>query len=222
MDNNTSEYDRHAIKLKVFFYSLYFIHKHFPLVVAATCKCPPIIYSNFFDSEPYVKYNRREQSITGLIPHILKMITNKVCTGTCNSYNHSTFYFDRTFSGDPAAKNTEVGVRKTIGQSAHINFPLRGFSTMKKLQGYHPFISLVQFQGTAYIVFHESVKSVGFMGIFMAIFNAWSIIAMGCLLAYLCGCCYWFTVLLHVLFTLLWSQLVHNLTTTLCSIVVVV
>ena len=135
--------------------------------------------------------------MSSLFPHILQMITDEVCTNTCNSYNRSTFYYDRTSSGDPAAKLDEVGVRRTVGQSAHVNFPIQGVSTMKKFQGNYPFISLVPFQGTAFVVYHESVKSVGFLGIFMAVFNAWSVIAMSCLLAWVCGCVYWFTVIFY-------------------------
>ena len=164
------------------------------LLLSATCKCPPIIYNNFFNSEPYINYNRRLIEMAGLFPHILQMIITNVCTDTCNSYNHSVIYYDRTSSGDPSSKKNEVGVRKRIGQLAHMNFPIQGLVSMKKFQGDHPFISLVPFQGTAFVVFHEAVKSVGFLGLFKAVFNAWAIVVISCLMAWLCGCVYWFTV----------------------------
>ncbi|XP_066928943.1 uncharacterized protein [Clytia hemisphaerica] len=159
----------------------------------STCKCPPIIYNNFFNSQPYIDYNKKLIEMAGLFPHLLQMIITNVCTDTCNSYNHSVIYYDRTSSGDPSSKKNEVGVRKKIGQSAHMNFPIQGLVSMKKFQGDHPFVSLVPFQGTAFVVFHEAVKSVGFIGLFKAVFNAWAVVVISCLMAWLCGCVYWFT-----------------------------
>ena len=131
--------------------------------------------------------------MTGLFPTILKMIIDNVCSNTCNSYNKSTIFYDRTYSGDPSIKKNENGVRRTIGESAHLNFPIQGRMTMESFQGF-PFIGIIPFQGTAFIVYHNSVVSVGMAGIFKAVFQAWSVILVSCLLAWLCGCVYWFTV----------------------------
>jgi len=122
------------------------------------------------------------------------MIIDEVCTDTCNSYNSSILYFDRTESGHPSFKKNENGVRKTVGQSAHMNFPVQGYMSMKQFQGNHPYVGIVQFQGTAFVVFHESVVSIGFGGILMALMNSWSMMMMAVIMAWLCGCLYWFTV----------------------------
>lgn len=128
----------------------------------------------------------------GLFPEIIPYIINSVCTG-CRSYAKSELYFNRTYSGHPSRKLNEKRVRYSIGESAHINFPIYGKMDMERFQGTYPYIGVVPKQGVAMIVYHEKVESVGVYQILIAVFAAWPVIVVCVLMALVFGCAFWFT-----------------------------
>lgn len=105
----------------------------------------------------------------------------------------SVLYFNRTYSGHSSRKLNENRVRSSIGQSAHLNFPIYGKMDQERFLGVYPYIGIVPKQGVAMILHHEKIHAVGAWHILVTVFTAWPVILVCVLMALVFGCAFWFT-----------------------------
>lgn len=180
-----------VIDIRCFFY-----YEHnfcFVFILVGTCICPELLYTNFLEVKPYVEVDKKNRSlVSGLFPDLMNLVIKAVCV-ECRAYE-SRLYYDRTFTGHPSEKVTMKYLKDNVGVGSHMNFPIFGKFEFEKFQGSFPYIGIAYSQGSAMIVVDPEMKTMGMMSILKSIANAWSVIFVGVLLAFLCGWVFWFTV----------------------------
>ena len=120
------------------------------------------------------------------------MIVDAVCTG-CRSYSRSVIVYNQTLTGHPSMKVRARDMKLSI-KGSHLSFPLFGKFDIEMFQGQHPYVGIVESQGSAMIVPLVKVKTLGFMAILLSIKNAWSVMLVAVLIASLVGWMFWFFV----------------------------
>ena len=164
------------------------------MIFIVTCRCPRKIYTNYHINPPYTRLvgSRGNTTFTGIFPEFLKMIVDAVCTG-CRSYSRSVIVYNQTLTGHPSMKVRARDVKLSI-KGSQLSFPLFGKFDVEMFQGQHPYVGIVESQGSAMIVPLVKVKTVGFMAILKSITNAWSVMLIAVLIASLVGWMFWFFV----------------------------
>ena len=167
---------------------------------SVTCTCPPNIYTNYLLNPPYTEIvgERLDATLVGIFPQFLKMIIGAVCTG-CRSYQKSDILYDQTLTGHPSQKIRTTDLKNQIVGS-HLTFPLFGSFNIELFQGQHPYVGIVESQGSALITPLLKVKTLGFMAILRSIKNAWSVMLVAVLIASIVGWLFWFFVSQTLLF----------------------
>uniref|UniRef100_A0A7M5X9R1 Fibronectin type-III domain-containing protein n=1 Tax=Clytia hemisphaerica TaxID=252671 RepID=A0A7M5X9R1_9CNID len=161
-----------------------------PIVLkGSTCKCPKAIFTNYYNSNPFMQADQIRQTYTGLFPQLLSQIVDSVCTGCATP---TTTYYNLSMDGREPLKDDVNSAIANIDDTTHFTFPIFGQLFIKTYSGY-PFVGIVQSQGTAMIVHQPKIVSVGFMRIFTAVVNAKSVLAISMLLMCVVGWFLWFS-----------------------------
>ncbi|XP_057314721.1 uncharacterized protein LOC130655923 isoform X2 [Hydractinia symbiolongicarpus] len=159
---------------------------------AETCKCPEILYSNFYSLKPFIHQEKQGlRQVHGFFPRLLKRILRGVCT-KCKAYNSPEVYFDRTFSGSPSEKLNARQMKDNIGSTVQLSMPVYGKFTVKKYAGIYPYISIVRTQGSAAIMYDQKVRRYQMKDLLRNVVASWTTVAIMVLMSIICGWLLWF------------------------------
>ena len=186
---------QHIWQLFVFsFVFLFSLHAQFSYDLLATCKCPNIVFLNWFENRPYV-IKAKPDSIEGIFAQIITDTIDSSC-GLCNGRKTviSTF---RSLSGESPEKDSELALKSAIGKEYHISFPVRGKVEMAKYLGVHAFVAVVQSTGIATVVRNEVDRTAKTKAAFVAMFTIWPMYAIIVLTTLLAGIVIWYFVSIH-------------------------
>ena len=158
-----------------------------------TCACPPIIYTNYAASAPYI-YKDSLGNRKGLLVDILENATRY----TCDACKRSTTIIDYVNNGKngQAEKRSLNEVKKDIDNFVQISFPAFGSTELTTYYGF-PFTPVFSHPGVVYYIIKDSMNDivVKMMG---NIFRTWPIFLINVLLVILSGYIIWALVSKHV------------------------
>lgn len=114
-----------------------------------SCRCPPILYTNYWSTTPYLKVNKHNK-MEGVFSGIVTKMIHTAC-GFCPAYGDTKIDITTNGKGRPAAKNGILEVLADIDDVPQITFPIYGNPYVTKYMGDKVYINLVQSPGIAFI-----------------------------------------------------------------------
>jgi len=157
-------------------------------IVATTCKCPNLIFLNWFSNPPYV-VNSPGNEMTGIMAILVKGMIKASC-GKCNNQEPNIYAY-QSLSGENPVKDNALAVKKSIGNEFHISFPVFGYSTITRYMEKHIFILFVESAGSATVVRNEIDYAAKTVNAFKSIGNIWPMYLITVLITAVCGIVIW-------------------------------
>ncbi len=151
-----------------------------------TCSCPPIIYTNYAASKPYI-YKDNDGKMKGLFADMLQNLTSYACGG-CKTRT-SVLDFVTNGKNGWAEKKSLTEMKKDIDDYVHLSFPIFGSTVLETYNGY-AFVSVFPHPGVVYYIIKDTLaKQVS--GMISSVLNTWPIFLINVLLITMSGFCIW-------------------------------
>ena len=160
----------------------------------ATCKCPDLIFLNWFSNPPYV-VNSPGSQMTGIMALLVKGMIKDSC-GKCNNQEPKIYAY-QSLSGENPVKDNALAVKKSIGEEFHVSFPVFGYSTITRYMEKHIFILFVESAGSATVVRNEVDYAAKTVNAFKSIGNIWPMYLITVLITAVCGIVIWAAVSIY-------------------------
>lgn len=157
-------------------------------IFSVTCKCPPIVFTNWYNSPPYV-YKRADLIAAGFMHDLLQDMISASC-GKCNKQASGVMHF-RSRSGNSPMKMNEEKVKMAIGEEYHISYPVFGSASITQYMDKHVFVLFVQSAGSATVVKHVIDYSAKTLNAFKSIVNIWPMYLIVICLTMVAGIVIW-------------------------------
>ncbi len=115
-----------------------------------TCRCPEILYTNYWSNFPYLKVNDEDSTLEGVLSRIVPDMVHYAC-GICPA--HGDTFIDITTNGKekPSAKKSVLEVLRDMDDVPQISFPIYGNRYVETYMGEYAYINLVESPGVAFI-----------------------------------------------------------------------
>ena len=134
-------------KKKMEFFFFFFSPFHSLL---ETCRCPKILYTNYWSASPYLRVNRQDKKFGGILSNIVIDMIQVACD-TCPEYGRTIVKTDSNGKGKDAFKKSLLGVLADIDNIPQISFPIYGNEYITRFMGSNVYINLVESPGLAFI-----------------------------------------------------------------------
>ena len=115
-----------------------------------TCRCPKILYTNYWSASPYLRVNRQDKKFGGILSNIVIDMIQVACD-TCPEYGRTIVKTDSNGKGKDAFKKSLLGVLADIDNIPQISFPIYGNEYITRFMGSNVYINLVESPGLAFI-----------------------------------------------------------------------
>ncbi|XP_066030883.1 uncharacterized protein [Pocillopora verrucosa] len=119
-------------------------------VYGETCRCPKILYTNYWSASPYLRVNRQDKKFGGILSNIVIDMIQVACD-TCPEYGRTIVKTDSNGKGKDAFKKSLLGVLADINNIPQISFPIYGNEYITRFMGSNVYINLVESPGLAFI-----------------------------------------------------------------------
>ncbi|XP_078343113.1 uncharacterized protein LOC144628876 isoform X2 [Oculina patagonica] len=115
-----------------------------------TCRCPEILYTNYWSNSPYLKVNDEDNTLEGVLSNIVTDMVHYAC-GICPA--HGDTFIDVATNGKekPSAKKSVLEVLRDMDDVPQISFPIYGNQYIERYMGEYAYINLVESPGVAFI-----------------------------------------------------------------------
>ncbi|XP_022801144.1 uncharacterized protein LOC111338866 [Stylophora pistillata] len=118
---------------------------------AESCRCPKVLYTNFWSTSPYLKVNVEDNEMEGIFSRIVTDMIFAAC-GLCPGHGSSTIIKITTNGkGEYSAKKSISEVLGDIDDVPQISFPIYGNKDITRYLGAYAYINLVESPGVAFI-----------------------------------------------------------------------
>ena len=121
------------------------------LISLESCRCPPVLYTNFWSAPPYLTLNEKDAKIEGILSGIIPEMFHTAC-GICPAYGETRIEVTNNGKGNRSAKKGVLEVLSDIDDVPQISFPIYGNKYITKYLGYYSYINIVESPGVAFIV----------------------------------------------------------------------
>lgn len=121
----------------------------FYLLSPESCRCPPVLYTNYWSTTPYLKVDKNNK-MEGLFSGIVTKMIHMAC-GFCPAYGDTKIDTTTNGKGSRAAKRGILEVLDDFDDIPQITFPIYGNPYITKYMGDNAYINLVQSPGIAFI-----------------------------------------------------------------------
>ena len=159
------------------------------LFLAETCRCPAILYTNYWSNPPYLKVNKEDNTLEGVLSGIVTDMVHTAC-GICPA--HGDTFIDITTNGKqkPSAKKSVSEVLRDIHDVPQISFPIYGNRYVERYLGEYAYINLVESPGMAFIAAKRPPgKAAGNM--ISALFDCMPLLVLSACMAFISGFMIW-------------------------------
>lgn len=124
------------------------------IIVAETCKCKKVIYTNYYNNPPYVQNSGNTQGVPGgIFPAILKDLIPETC-GTCDQItsNHSTeIDFSQNGKNQFAKKRNVDRVLDDIDDFTQLSFQITSIADITGSNDF-VFVGVIKYPGAIFLV----------------------------------------------------------------------
>lgn len=131
-------------------------------------------------------------NVSGIFPPILRLVVHSCC-GVCAVHGHTEIDFRSAGDKQPAMKNTQTEVKKSIDDVTELNFPIYGRMDQTDYSNEYGFAPLVQSAGVVFIV-AEDEPGAAAKTVVKAVFDLWPLIITVFISAFFAGIVMWLLV----------------------------
>lgn len=115
-----------------------------------TCRCPPVLYTNFWSAPPYLTVSEKDAKIEGILGGIIPEMVHMAC-GICPAYGETRIEVKKNGKGNRSAKKGVLEVLSDIDDVPQISFPIYGNKYITTYLGHYSYINIVESPGVAFI-----------------------------------------------------------------------
>ncbi|XP_031565189.1 uncharacterized protein LOC116300451 [Actinia tenebrosa] len=156
----------------------------------ASCRCPKILYSNFFVHPPYLTVDD-DGSFDGVFYNITEQMIKWACGNCKNGHGETDLNMKSNGKGGDAYKPGAIDLVDDIDDIPHISFPVYGNKYMDKYMGMYEYIHFMDSPGVVFITIDNPAGTAG-QRIITAVFGCLPLLLIAVLMAVLAGFIVWF------------------------------
>lgn len=157
-----------------------------------SCRCPKVLYTNYWSTTPYLKVNENDDKLEGLFSGIVTEMVHAAC-GFCPAYGDTKIDLKTNGKRSRAAKRGVLEVLADIDDVPQITFPLYGNPYMTKYMGDKAYINLVESPGIAFIATARSPGQAA-LNMIIAVLSTAPLMVMSACFAFISGFIIWLLV----------------------------
>ena len=157
-----------------------------------TCRCPKVLYTNYWSTPPYLKVDNEDYKLEGIFSEIVTDMIHTAC-GVCPGHGGTGLTkIDILSNGKQrsSAKRNVLDVLKDIDDISQISFPIYGNKYITRYLADYAYINLVESPGVAFIVTSSPPGSAA-MNMINAVFDCAPMIVLSVCMAYISGFAIW-------------------------------
>ena len=161
-------------------------------MAAETCRCPKVLYSNYWSMPPYLALNEKNNKLEGIFSEIVTDMIHAAC-GICPGHRetgHTKIDIVSNGKQKSSAKRKVSEVLKDIGDVPQISFPIYGNKYITRYIADYAYINLVESPGVAFIATSRPPGSAA-MNIINAAIKCVPMIVLSACMAYISGFLIW-------------------------------
>ena len=161
-------------------------------MAAETCRCPNVLYTNYWSMPPYLRLNDKDNKLEGIFSEIVIDMIHTAC-GICPGHGetgHTKIDIVSNGKQKSSAKRKILEVLKDIGDFPQISFPIYGNKYITRYIADYAYINLVESPGVAFIATSRPPGSAA-MNMINAAINCVPMIVLSACMAYISGFFIW-------------------------------
>ena len=126
-----------------------------------TCRCPEMVFINYYALKPYVHYSKAAKTVVGVFPQFIDDMVSYVC-GICQRASGKLdtkigkLYDGR---GTFAEKKSAKRAIKDIDDFTDLTFPIIAHKNLDIFMGY-PYVSLIDHPGIVMLAKDKSINEI--------------------------------------------------------------
>ena len=162
------------------------------LLDTETCRCPKVLYTNYWSTPPYLKVNEEDNKLKGIFSEIVTDMIHTAC-GICPGHGDTGHTKIDTVSNGKrktSAKRNVLEVLKDIDDVPQISFPIYGNKYITRYMAHYTYINLVESPGVAFIATSSPPGSAA-MNMINAVSKCVPMIVLSACMAYISGFVIW-------------------------------
>lgn len=162
------------------------------MFVAETCRCPNVLYTNYWSTSPYLKINEKDQKLEGIFSRIVTDMIHTAC-GICPGHGgdgHTIIDIISNGKEKWSAKKSVLEVLNDIDEIPQISFPIYGNKYITRYLADYAYINLVESPGVAFIATKKPPGSAA-MNMINAVMDCVPMIVLSACMAYISGFVIW-------------------------------
>ncbi|XP_022810159.1 uncharacterized protein LOC111347166 isoform X2 [Stylophora pistillata] len=154
-----------------------------------TCRCPKIIYTNYWSTPPYLKVNQEDNTMDGIFSHIVTDMIYTAC-GECLAYGSTEIDITSNGNKQPSAKESLVDVLGDIHDVPQISFPIYGNKYVTRFGGVHAYVNLVESPGLAFVA-AKRIPGAAATNMINAVFSCFPLVILSACMSFISGFIIW-------------------------------
>ena len=157
-----------------------------------TCRCPKVLYTNFWSTPPYLMVNEEDNKLEGIFSEIVTDMIDTAC-GICPGHGdtgHTKIDIVSNGKRRSSAKRNILEVLNDIDDVPQISFPIYGNKYITRYMADYAYINLVESPGVAFIATSRPPGSAA-MNMINAVFECAPMIVLSACMAYISGFVIW-------------------------------
>ena len=161
------------------------------LLDSETCRCPDVLYANYWSMPPYLKVNE-DNKLEGIFSGIVTDMIHTAC-GICPGHGETgDTKIDIVSNGKQrsSAKRNVLEVLEDIVDVPQISFPIYGDKHTTRYMRDYAYINLVESPGVSFIATSRPPGSAA-MNMINAVFKCVPMIVLSACMAYISGFVIW-------------------------------
>ncbi|CAH3191318.1 unnamed protein product, partial [Porites evermanni] len=159
-------------------------------VLAETCRCPKILYTNFWATTPYLTFNKNDNKLEGIFSGIITDMVHTAC-GICPAHGDTIIDISNNGKSGLSAKKDVLEVLKDIDDVPEISFPIYRNKYITKYLGAYAYINIVESPGVAFLAASRPPGGAA-MNMVMAVLQTVPLIVLSACMAFMSGFIVWF------------------------------
>ncbi|XP_031571660.1 uncharacterized protein LOC116305827 isoform X3 [Actinia tenebrosa] len=161
----------------------------FAYVYGKTCRCPKVLYTNYWNYQPYTR-KLSSGAIGGLFPEIVFKMTEWACGVCTNGHGKTMINTLANGKGRASFKSSNIDLLNDIDDVPEISFPVHGTKYMSKYGGSYKYVHLIDSPGIAFITVAEPPDSSS-LAVMQSIFDCFPLLLIALSMAFMAGVVIW-------------------------------
>ncbi|CAH3164520.1 unnamed protein product, partial [Porites evermanni] len=159
-------------------------------VLAETCRCPKILFTNFWATSPYLTFNKKDNKLEGIFSGIITEMVHTAC-GICPAHGDTIIEISTNGKNGLSTKEDVLEVLKDIDDVPEISFPIYGNKYITTYLGDYAYINIVESPGVAFLVASRPPGGAA-MNMIRAVLQTVPLIVLSACMAFMAGFIVWF------------------------------